>query len=451
MNITETGITINPLPTLIVAGAIACVLITVRAITKHRHRRKEYLVSVAHEKAKKKQEERQAIEKLFPSPWLEAYDTCMKTAVYAARQEWLKKWIGEQSKLPPLSIEAIENFCRRIEDIDNDHWREAMAIFAPYFDTGVPSVSTPLNESPVVEKRDWYPKEGEVNPEYCKQHLPPKWYDLAKQSKGVWNSSFGSQHRRQRFLDRIKEIEEKELNPSQILLLARIFGEGDVAGSDFYAAHLEEYTIQMGAAKPNILPDSPKTIWITRDKDDHFDHSLYTWRKNKPYWQGREYVTKGHLSGFSTDIPMDTIEENIGTTQTKKFFADLNISTEKGSCNKVSIITTMGASTPDGSRRAKTIWITRDRDFCSSRLYLWREKPTWYDDKNNMHYDMRDYDYKRRSQTISKIHINEEEGNSTNVCQILEDLNISTEKGSCNEITVETTFEKSYQMTRREC
>lgn len=188
---------------------------------------------------------------------------------------------------------------------------------------------------------------------------------------------------------------------------------------------------------------STKKVWLTRDNDNHFDHNLYTWENNKPDWDDKkeEYVTDGVDIGYSTCISMRIIEKNMTKNRTKDFFADLNISTKKGSCNKISILTTMEDEDKNSHNSVKTVWLTRDRDGFGTQLYLWAEKPKWYDDKNNMHYDIRDYK-NRCNQAISRIYIGEDEKGYSNkaVCQILENLNISTEKGSCNEITVETTI-----------
>lgn len=250
MNITETGITINPLPTLIVVGAISFGVITMMTIRKFRRRRhrKEFLAIQKAEESEQKEvketeQKRMEIEKLFPHPWIVAYDKCCTANSFSGSRLWFEKWIENQPALPSLTLEAVEEFRERLasKEKQGEIWISAINFFAPYIDIGI----VPIKRGK-LQQGDWsWNSRDKISPKYCKQHLPPKWYDLVKLFKGVWKfSSFGSTHQRQGFLDRIEKIEEIEenvLNAAQIKLLAQVLAEGDSGGSDFYAAHLEEH------------------------------------------------------------------------------------------------------------------------------------------------------------------------------------------------------------------
>ena len=158
---------------------------------------------------------------LFLYPWDTAYEACRDTGTWSGAQNWLRKWIDEQSSLPHLSVAAAEELMSHVSNRKNkDEYRACFSMVAPYLDTGY------------APHRDF----GDYNLE---QQLPEEWFKFWKELKDYPS-------RRSLFLEKLARYKDQPPHPvfhvplttEQAALLSRALGGGNETVTNFYASDL---------------------------------------------------------------------------------------------------------------------------------------------------------------------------------------------------------------------
>lgn len=122
----------------------------------------------------RKEEEVEAkisLKKLFPYPWLHAYEACSACDM---RITWLRSWLKHSDpvkQLPKLSTKAIEKFAYNIlPNTWDDEYKEAISILAPYIEYSY-DLETPENRIHMMAARKTKERECKHMPSSLERHI----------------------------------------------------------------------------------------------------------------------------------------------------------------------------------------------------------------------------------------------------------------------------------------
>ena len=78
---------------------------------------------------------------MFSYPWDTAYEACDHATSWEGAQLWLRKWLKEQTALPPISVAAAEELMKILVDeetleAEDETYCGLFSLFSPYLDTG---------------------------------------------------------------------------------------------------------------------------------------------------------------------------------------------------------------------------------------------------------------------------------------------------------------------------